>query len=166
MAPYDTCLSLTYFTYYDDVRVHPCRCEWSHSILFHGRVTLPRMHTRAGPLLTHSSVRGLPGLWRGVSRASEHRHLCGAGCFLLRFSRTPLSACLAEVSLTCSSSWFLFLFHFGLLARRVCVFTSSPDAQASASTPTNAASTPCFLLSFQGPNSASAGQFHLLPKGL
>ena len=38
--PYGIFLSLTYFTQYDNLWVHPCLCKWHHFILFNVWVTL------------------------------------------------------------------------------------------------------------------------------
>ena len=35
---YKICLSLTYFTWYDNLSVHPCYCKWHYFVLFYSWV--------------------------------------------------------------------------------------------------------------------------------
>ena len=58
MISYNICLSLTYFTQYDNPWVHPCSCKWQYFILFYGWVIIFHSVCMYHILFIHSSVDG------------------------------------------------------------------------------------------------------------
>ena len=77
MISCDICLSLTYFSQYDNLQGHPCCCKWHYFILFYSRVVF---HYICVPHLYHSSFNRHLSFFHVLAvincAATKHRVAC------------------------------------------------------------------------------------------
>ena len=95
----------TYFTYCDNLQVHPCCCKWHYYVLFHGWVVFYCIHVphHLYPFICHWTFRLFPCLGCCVNSTSVNIGVHVSFWIILLFGYMP-----TLVLLDCGNSVFIF----------------------------------------------------------